>query len=370
MVYEKLGNIYDLENEVVYTDLCCYCGACGAFCKEYITYENQQPTTKKKCYEAYGACYEFCSRTSFSPFDVERSVFGETREDNVLGYHRDIIAARSTDEQIRARVQDGGIVSALLIHLFEKGEIDSAITSKVGETSWMPEPFIATTSDDVLASAGSKYSPCPSILGVGDAIEQGYENIAFVGLPCHVQSMRNIQTSKDFDVDIDRVKTVIGLFCMESFDLDVLAKVASDEGVRIEDIKKFDIHKGKFYMITDEKEVTVGIKKMREYARDACKVCYDFASEFADISVGSIGTARGWNTVITRSDAGKELFKSAEDAGLIETTPLNNEGVKELRDIAMDKKRENLERILAESDPAKILNLSIEPERLRDYLAV
>lgn len=370
MVYKKLGNIYDLETEVVHTDLCCYCGACGAFCKEYITYENEQPTTKKKCYETYGLCYDFCPRSFFSPFYVERSVFGEIREDNALGYHKDVIAARATDEKIRARGQDGGVVSTLLIHLLDKGEIDSAAVSKVGEELWMPEPFVATTSDDILASSGSKYSPCPSVLGVGDAIENGYENIAFVGLPCHVQSIRNIQTSKNFTVDIDRVKTVIGLFCMETFDLDVLAKVASDEGLRIEDIRKFDIHKDKFYMITDEKEATIGIKKMRKYAKDACKLCYDLAAEFADISVGSTGTARGWNTVILRSDEAKDIFKSAEDADVIETAPLNNAGMKELRNLAVDKKRENLEEILAKSDEVKLLNLSIDPKQLRDYLTV
>jgi ferredoxin len=49
---------------------CCYCGSCGAFCKEYTTYENEIPITKKKCHEIYGACYDFCPRTSFAPFEV------------------------------------------------------------------------------------------------------------------------------------------------------------------------------------------------------------------------------------------------------------------------------------------------------------
>lgn len=44
--------------------------------------------------------------------------------------------------------------------------------------------------------------------------------------------------------------------------------------------------------------------------------CYDFAAEFADVSVGSIGSEFGWSTVITRSDAGKALVKRAEEEGV------------------------------------------------------
>ncbi|MEA1957636.1 MAG: coenzyme F420 hydrogenase/dehydrogenase beta subunit N-terminal domain-containing protein, partial [Euryarchaeota archaeon] len=112
---KRKGNITDLEREVIYNGLCCYCGSCGAFCKEYITYENEIPITKKKCHEIYGACYDFCPRTSFAPFEVERAVFGEIRTDNLLGYYQgDIITARATDEAVREHAQDGGVVSALL----------------------------------------------------------------------------------------------------------------------------------------------------------------------------------------------------------------------------------------------------------------
>jgi len=143
-MWKQKGNITDLEREVIYNGLCCYCGSCGAFCKEYITYENELPVTKKKCHEIYGACYEFCPRTSFAPFKVERAVFGEIRSDNLLGYYKgDILTARATDDAIRAKAQDGGVVSALLVLLLEHGEIDAAVVSKTSE-EWEPEPFVAT----------------------------------------------------------------------------------------------------------------------------------------------------------------------------------------------------------------------------------
>lgn len=57
---------------------------------------------------------------------------------------------------------------------------------------------------------------------------------------------------------------------------------------------------------------------MRDCMLEECEYCYDFAAEFADLSVGSIGSERGRSTVITRSDAGKELVKRAEEEGELE----------------------------------------------------
>ncbi|NQE06410.1 Coenzyme F420 hydrogenase subunit beta [ANME-1 cluster archaeon GoMg1] len=370
MVKHK-GNITDLEREVIYNGLCCYCGSCGAFCKEYITYENEIPVTKKKCHEIYGACYDFCPRTFFAPFEVERAVFGELRTDNLLGYYQgDIITARATDEAVREHAQDGGVVSALLVNLLEQGEIDAAVVSKTAE-NWKPEPFVATKKEDVLATAGSKYTQCPSVSGVGDALEQGYKNVALVGLPCHIQGMRKVQMSTGFDVGADRVKLLIGLMCSETFDMSSLENKLVELGTSIEDVEKFNIKKGRFIVHTKAgKEIKTPIKLMRDCMREACGYCYDFAAEFADLSVGSIGSEFGWSTVITRSKAGVEIVKKAEAAGAIETKKLSKEQVKEVRKLASFKKRGNLKNIYDKCEPVEILNMEVELEMLEQFLDV
>jgi len=369
MVKEK-GNLMDLEAEVIYNGLCCYCGSCGAFCKEYITYENELPKTKKKCYEICGACYDFCPRTFFAPFEVDRAVFGDVRADNLLGYYQgEILTARATDEAVRDKAQDGGIVSALLAFLLEHGEIDAAVVSKTSE-NWEPEPFVATKREDILAAAGSKYTQCPSLLGVGDAFEAGYKNISLVGLPCHIQGMRKVQLSKGFDVGADRVKLLIGLLCTETFDMEMLTKKLEELGTSIEEVEKFNIRKGSFIVHTKAgKEIKTPIRKMRGYAREACNYCYDFAAEFADISVGSVGSEDGWSTVIMRSEAGEDLVKRAEEAGLIETKKLSEEQIGEVRKLASFKKRENLKHIYEKTEPIRILNMLVEPEMLETFLS-
>jgi len=369
MVKEK-GNLMDLEAEVIYNGLCCYCGSCGAFCKEYITYENELPKTKKKCYEICGACYDFCPRTFFAPFEVDMAVFGDLRTDNLLGYYQgEILTARATDEAVRDKAQDGGVVSALLAFLLEHGEIDAAVVSKTSE-NWEPEPFVATKREDILAAAGSKYTQCPSVLGVGDAFEAGHKNIALVGLPCHIQGMRKVQLSKGFDVGADRVKLLIGLLCTETFDMAMLTKKLEELGTSIEEVEKFNIKKGSFIVQTKAgKGIKTPIRKMRECVREACNYCYDFAAEFADISVGSIGSEDGWSTVIMRSEAGEDLVKRAKKAGLIETEKLSEEQIEEVRNLASFKKRENLKHIYEKTEPISILNMQVAPEMLERFLS-
>ena len=56
--------------------------------------------------------------------------------------------------------QDGGFVSALLIWAMDEGYIDCALTSFLeGDgTSWKAIPGLATNKDEILASAGSRYT--------------------------------------------------------------------------------------------------------------------------------------------------------------------------------------------------------------------
>jgi coenzyme F420 hydrogenase subunit beta len=365
------GNLTDLEAEVIYNGLCCYCGTCGAFCKEYITYEDELPKTKKKCYEICGACYDFCPRTFFAPFEVDRAVFGEVRTDGLLGYYQgEILSARATDTEVTDKAQDGGVISALLLFLLEQGEIDAAVVTRTSEEkAWQPEPCVARTKAELLAAAGSKYTQCPAVLGVGDAFEQGYQNIAFVGLPCHIEGMRKVQLSRGFDVGAERVKFLIGLFCTETFDSAMLTTVLEALGTSFEEIQKFNIRKGSFIAYTKLGEtLKMPVREMKAYAREACNYCYDFASEFADVSIGSIGSEDGWSTVIARSDAGKDLLKRAEEAGLIETKKLSEEGIAAVKKLASFKKRENLKHIYEKTEPLRILNMQVEPGLLERFL--
>ncbi|ADB58635.1 Coenzyme F420 hydrogenase/dehydrogenase, beta subunit C-terminal domain [Archaeoglobus profundus] len=323
----------ELEVDIILSGKCCYCGACGAFCK-YIHYENERPVAEN-C-EHCGVCYDVCPVNYFSESKAEIEIFGEKRKDDAIGYYREILAGRATDENIRSKAQDGGAVTAILTYLLESGAIDSAVVTGRDE-SWNPKPIVAISKEDLLASTGSKYTQCLVLLGVKDAIKMGKKSIALVGLPCHVKAIRNAQMS-GHSLGAEKVSVVLGLFCMETFSRDLLKHKLEEIGVKIEDVEKFDIKKGKLMAWVKGEVKTIPLKELKDAVRTSCKFCNDFTAEFADISFGSVGSDDGWSTIIIRSDRGEKIVKGAVDQGYLEVQPITEKGIEAIRKLASRKK--------------------------------
>jgi coenzyme F420 hydrogenase subunit beta len=92
-------------------------------------------------------------------------------------------------------------------------------------------------------------------------------------------------------------------------------------------------------------------------------------AEFADISVGS-GRAKfkGWNTVIVRSKAGAELINLAKKKGIIETQPIPEDSIINLKRASLNKKKNALKSIIGKTgDKRNLLYLGL-PSGLADKL--
>jgi dihydroorotate dehydrogenase electron transfer subunit len=71
--------------------------------------------------------------------------------------------------------------------------------------------------------------------------------------------------------------------------------------------------------------------------RAACFSCSDYTAAFADISIGEFGSEDGWNTIIMRTERGKEVFELAVEQGFLETKPLEHEKEELILDITRNK---------------------------------
>jgi len=183
----------DLEREVV-KEKCVLCGTCVASCptsgvkisKEHVV----TPYLYRECI-ACGLCWAFCPRGGLNIKEQELKFTGKT--DDAIGKYIKIFSARAKDEDIRKRAQDGGIVSSILLSLFENQEIDAAIVTGAGKMSWKGEPRIISSEKEVLKHSGSIYSQSYVNSLIKPAEEKGYKKLAVVGLPCEIEGARAIK---------------------------------------------------------------------------------------------------------------------------------------------------------------------------------
>ena len=317
-IYEPVKAIYDSK-------ICSGCGLCAGICPVNCldVLNGFGKFDEEKCIRC-GMCYFICPR-SYLPVKVINMTLDnayEIKDYSKIGHFTDAYCARTKVEEIASVCQDGGISSTCLYFLFEQNKIDFALGAKMSNTIWRPEPLLLKSKEDIIQTAGTKYVNNPT-LRILNEFNSSNHSVAVVGVPCMMQALLK---SEIYDIGIpslNNVKYKIGIFCMESFSYQSLLKICEVLRVEINDIKKMDINKGKFFVYTNNgEESSVPIKEISHLAREDCEVCFDLTSESADISVGSIGSPSGWNTVIIRTETGKKLYESLIANNLIESKPI------------------------------------------------
>ncbi|HBK79895.1 MAG TPA: hypothetical protein DDZ83_09530 [Nitrospinae bacterium] len=252
--------------------------------------------------------------------------------------------ARTQREDIQERAQDGGIVTALLAWSLERGQIDGAVVSAVGEDDppCFPSPKVVTSYEEIRASAGSWYTYCPNNLALESVKERDLKKVAFVGVPCQITPLRkmelidpsyplshkkrpqHIEKQRGFLRGYqDRVAFQIGLFCTEVFTPELMTeKIEGEMGIPLSEVSKFNV-KGEVLIYKKNGDIeTLPLQEaMENYQRPECGHCGDFSAELADIACGGIGT-RGWTIVILRTQKGVDIWNEFEKEGLLETKPI------------------------------------------------
>ncbi|MDY6903126.1 MAG: Coenzyme F420 hydrogenase/dehydrogenase, beta subunit C-terminal domain [Thermodesulfobacteriota bacterium] len=316
----------DLIEEVQKPGLCHHCGGCVSFCTS-INYgaldvdENGMPRfgNKEKCIEC-GLCYAICPEIGELDAETDKMVAWQPPIGKVI----ELTSARALDPEIRAKGTDGGVVTAILVHLFDTGRIDGAIvTHQTGPFN--REPHLAVTRQDIIDSAGfffdtshgmrhfghdySTYSP--SVQEFRPMMEKGLSRIALVGTPCQIKAIRKIEALGI--VPSDAIKFCLGLFCSGNFTI-------NEEGIKTleklgdckwDDIDRVNIKETFMMHLKNGRQVSLPLEALDFMKRYACRYCRDYAAEYADISFGGIGAKEGWTTVITRSPLGRAVFADA-----------------------------------------------------------
>lgn len=305
-------------------ECCVYCGACvcvnpypdTGFVDGELVFDEKSVTFDKDL-QVCPVIHPQHSTTYPKP-PVEE---GQTM-DELLGPYLEICSTRSTDANVLEKGQIGGTVTSLLLQGMKDGMIDSALLVDRDE-GWIGKPKLATTPEEILECAGTKLSEASVLTCWREAIRAGYKKLAIVGMPCVTIAEHLIDTSPDFNEFSDIHKLRIGIFCMEAFNYRGLFRefLKDDQKIKPSNIVKVDV-KGRMIIheITVEDRIathTYSLKETHKYGLLGCLPCHDYAAEYADISIGSVGSEDGWNTVIVRTELGKKLLDSALRSGLL-----------------------------------------------------
>ena len=244
-----------------------------------------------------------------------------------------------------SKLPNGNVIDALLVSALRCGFIDGAIVWDVEGTSFKPLPKVATSENEILKSAGYQYLWFPVLTVLNEAIyEKELRKIAIVGPPCVAQAVKTVlsSTNKKLEIYRDRIRLVIGLFCDGIYS----HQLVTNEIVNRFNIKPCDINTITVdfrnallrIILYDGSEKTIPLSDVRKYMRDGCARCTDFASEWADLSVGNLGSEKGKTTVIVRTPIGENCLDYAIREGTIEIakTSVNME---EIQRFVSDKKR-------------------------------
>ena len=321
-----------LYEEIIATEICCSCSACVVACPhkvlELMDFDPVQTDARSpfdNCWhgeEGCSLCAMACPRLDPDVNAIEEIVFGDgihREESKVEGPYRYKTLVRATEGSYLERGQDGGAVAALLGWALDEGELDGAVVAAPSETvPWLDEPRLVRTSEELRASAGSRYTYCATPLGLKDAAAAKCKNIALVGVSCESTAVRQIAAA-----GIKRwtrnVKLVIGLMCTETFDYEafIVGKLEHELGITLEDVTKINV-KGKVIVtLRDGRDINIPLKECRPFANEWCHHCPDFAAEHADLSCGGLGM-EGWTMILVRSEKGQDFLERAVAANIVE----------------------------------------------------
>jgi coenzyme F420 hydrogenase subunit beta len=350
----------ELMNEVVLAGRCIECASCVVACpynqleldalaKPRRSPKKGDPADFCPVAENQGCdiCAAVCPRLAPDKAEIADRVFGEPvarlREDG-FGPYRQILVARASEQGIREVGQDGGVVTALLAWGLERGRFDGAIVSRVGAAACQPEPYLATSREEVIAAAGSWYTYCANPLAIAEARERGLERVAFVGVPCQTTPVAKFRHTaradwlaepvrpprhaerqgRHLDERGERIALSVGLLCSEVFTFDLMTEVVAGElSIPLADVANFNVKGEVLIRKRDGELVRLPLVEAQTYARPECQHCDDFSAELADISAGGVGSD-GWTIVITRTAAGQEAWDALVADGWVETMPIES----------------------------------------------
>jgi coenzyme F420 hydrogenase subunit beta len=277
------------------------------------------------------------------------------QHDPIWGDYYRIQLTWSGDRDIRFRAATGGTLTALGIHLLNRGKVDyilhvGADPERPMRSRWS----MSTTAEDVIQNSISRYGPTSPLSGFMTALDLG-KPFALIAKPCDLNAIANL-ARQDPRVD----KLCLYRMCMVCGGQSRLTKsreILDDLGLDEDELTLFR-YRGYGNPGSIRLETRDGRAFERSYmsfwedeskwdVETRCKFCPDALGEAADIAAADywpggnpVGEDAGFNFVISHTKAGEALLDEAfADGELVGGDHLNIDQINDAQPHQVRKKQ-------------------------------
>jgi coenzyme F420 hydrogenase subunit beta len=291
------------------------------------------------------------------------------RTDDVLwGPYLHMYRAWATDPQFRHAGSSGGALSAILLHLLEKGIVDAAVAN--GPDPHYParnRTVVVRDRAAVLAAAGSRYAPSSPLSSLNDMLEvhrQTGRRLAFVGKPCDVAALRAL-TVKDPEI-ASAFPVLVSFFCagVPSYAGGEALLTSLDAKTAIAFRYRGNGWPGRATAtLPDGSERSMSYQEswgkiLSKHVQHRCKICADGTGTAADIVCADawVSDEKGYprfeetpgiSLIVTRTELGSRLVASAVESGALQTAPFDPAELTAIQPGQRERRRALLARLLA-----------------------
>lgn len=319
--------------------LCIACGACAGVCPVSCISLNRNVSGFLRAYIDKNKCLGCKKCLKVCPQMTTKNQ--EESNKDIGGF-----IAYAQNPEIRKKGQSGGVVTALLSYLLDKGEVEAAIINKFNSEKHINEAIFVNKSNQLLDGMGSYYSQ-------SDVCNSIYENkeksLAAVLLGCQSKSVELSEKAGE----LTNVKYKIGLICEAQYSVLMMKDIVSKTRVELSEVigfrwkdKQIGKWPGNIKIKTEKKEYILPSKSRTSikniYRNLSCSACDDKMNNNADIVCGDPwgihieDIKQGYSCVLARTKKGYDLLMKAKEEGYIYLAPHNIRDIIEGQHVDID----------------------------------
>lgn len=324
-------------------NLCSGCGGCALIAPDKIAMAYADPGYLRPTQKTALTAGENEKIARICPGLRQGVVVANNQQDDVLwGPYIRMYSGHAKGSALRYAASSGGVLSAVLTHLLESGQVDGVIQNfaapdlPIGNVTKYSD-----TADDVFQAAGSRYAPSSPLASLNPYLESK-QRYAFVGKPCDIAALRALAI-EDARVN-ERITVMLSFFCAGIPSLTGGKAVLKELGTSLDEVKAFRFRGNGWpgqATATLADGNTRGMsyhdswgKILSRHVQHRCKICADGTGVAADLVCADAWECddRGYplfeeqdgtSLIIARTSLGAKLLSEAEGIGKISTEPFD-----------------------------------------------